>query len=283
MSAGDLPWEWQKMKREKTAPISVLMSVYERESPDHLRQALESIYRQTLPADEVVLVEDGPLPEALVDVLSVYPVKTVKLRENQGLGIALGEGMKHCRNAWIARMDSDDIMVPERMRLQWEYICRHPEVSVCGGNIREFVSDPKKSRLKRMPLSHKSLYRYGKYRNPMNHMTVVFRKQDVIRCGGYRDVQGMEDYDLWIRMLAGGYKLLNMDAVLVYARMGCHFSARRGGWGYFRRYLRLRREQHALGYTNAAEYMISVVLTFVMTLSPGFIRTYLYSGLREGE
>lgn len=271
------------MRKEETAPISVLMSVYEGESPAYLRQALESIYRQTLPADEVVLVEDGPLPEALADVLSAYPVKTVKLGVNQGLGIALGEGLKHCRNAWVARMDSDDIMVPERMRLQWEYIRLHPEVSACGGNIREFVSDPKKSRLKRMPVSHESLYQYGKYRNPINHMTVVFRKRDVMQCGGYRDLRGLEDYDLWIRMLAGGYKLCNMDEVLVYARMGGNFSARRGGWGYFCRYLGLRREQHALGCTNKAECMLGIALTFAMTLSPGFIRAYLYSGLREGK
>ena len=97
--------------------FSVLLSVYRKEQPAYLRQSLDSIFTQTLLPDEVVLVKDGPLTDALDEVAEdycrKYPViRVVPLSENQGLGRALNEGLKHCSYDLVTRMDTDDVAKP---------------------------------------------------------------------------------------------------------------------------------------------------------------------------
>ena len=99
--------------------FSVLIAVYAKEMPDHLAQSLESIFHQELPPDEVVLVEDGPLTEELDEIVSRFKeahgeLHIVKLPKNQGLGLALKEGLTHCHYDIVARMDSDDISKPQQ-------------------------------------------------------------------------------------------------------------------------------------------------------------------------
>ena len=101
--------------------FSVLIAVYAKEAPAHLEQSLESIFRQELPPDEVVLVEDGPLTPALDEVIGRFKAQQealhiVKLPQNQGLGLALKEGLRHCQYDLVARMDSDDIAPADSQR-----------------------------------------------------------------------------------------------------------------------------------------------------------------------
>lgn len=262
--------------------ISVLMSVYEKENPEFLKKALDSIYAQTMKPEEVVLVEDGKLTEALEEVISQYPdLHIVKLEENRQLGRALEAGLKACRFDLVARMDTDDIMMPQRLEWQYRYMMAHPEIAACGGDIAEFIEEGVNLREKHMPTSAYELYRYGKKRNPLNHMTVMFRKSTVEVVGGYRHFPGLEDYDLWSRLLAQGYQIANIPEVLVQARIGDRFASRRGGWAYFKRYLELRKEQNQIGYLNTREYIVACVLTFGMTVMPEKLREKAYAVLRK--
>ena len=199
-----------------------------------------------------------------------------------GLGIALQKGLEKCRCDYVARMDSDDIAVRERFEAQSEYMKKNTDVSVVGGYISEFVEEGKSLRTKIMPLNHEELYKYGKYRNPLNHMTVFFRKKDVLEVGGYQSMPGLEDYYLWSRMLAQKYKIANIDKVLVNARLG-NFSNRRGGLGYFLTYFRLRKIQNKLHYTNIPEFIIGIMFTALITLVPNNIRGGLYRVLRNDK
>jgi len=258
------------------------MSVYKKENPEFLRRALDSIYAQTLKADEIVLVEDGELPDELVEVISQYPeVHIVRLERNVQLGRALEAGLKNCQHDLVARMDTDDIMMPYRLEKQYRFMMEHPEIVACGGDIAEFIEEGAILREKHMPTSAYELYRYGKKRNPLNHMTVMFRKSAVEAVGGYRHFPGLEDYDLWSRLLASGYKIANIPEILVKARIGDHFASRRGGWTYFKRYLQLRKEQHRIGYLNKKEYIVACVLTFGMTVMPEKLREKAYAVLRK--
>ena len=262
--------------------ISVLMSVYKKENPQFLKRALESIYAQTLKADEIVLVEDGEIPPALDEVISRYPdLHIVKLEKNLQLGRALETGLKACHHELIARMDTDDIMMPDRLEKQYRFMMEHPDVAACGGDIAEFTEEDTILREKHMPASPQELFRYGKKRNPLNHMTVMFRKSAIEAAGGYRHFPGLEDYDLWSRLLANGYHIANIPEVLVKARIGDRFASRRGGWAYFKRYLRLRKEQHQIGYLNIKEYIVACVLTFGMTVMPEKLREKAYAVLRK--
>lgn len=261
--------------------ISVLMSVYIKEKPEYLDKALESIFLQTRQADEIVLVEDGKLNKELYSVIQKYnngsiKIKIVSLEQNMGLGKALNIGLLNCNYDLIARMDSDDIATLDRLYIQEKFMEENKDITVCGGNIAEFYEEGKVVRVKNMPLEYKALYKYAKYRNPLNHMTVMFRKQDILDVGNYMHLNGLEDYYLWSRVLSSGKKAGNIDKILVYARINRDFSGRRGGYNYFKQYSKLRRLQYELKLLNYKEYIYAWILSFGVTMQPKFIRKLIY-------
>ena len=264
--------------------FSVLLSVYEKEKPEFLKGAIDSLLAQTLPGNEIIIIKDGVLPESLENVLQSYMeisehIKTFQFRNNVMLGRALAKGVQLCSNELIARMDTDDIAEPDRFRLQYEYMMRHPDVSVVGGFIREFADNGEVVKLKAMPVSYKEIKEYAKYRNPLNHMTVMFRKQDVIECGNYEHFPFLEDYLLWSKMLARGKKICNIAEVLVAARTSQNLYQRRGGYEYFKQYCLLRKMQLNFGITNYREYIYSLICTFGITMVPISFRKFVYKVL----
>lgn len=261
--------------------FSVLMSVYKEEKPEYLAAALESVIDQTLQADEIVLIRDGALTDELEQVIREFGAKYSCLRlysfeENVQLGRALKKGVEICTNELIARMDTDDIALPDRFQKQYEYMLKHPEVSVLGGWMREFNDDGTYSKLKKMPETNENIQIYGRYRNPVNHMTVMFRKKDVLAAGNYRHFPYLEDYDLWCRMLARGMMFHNLPVILVRMRNNNNVYERRGGFSYFRGYVKLRRIQREIGLLNRREYVTALLLTLGVTLQPAFLRKIVY-------
>ena len=261
--------------------FSVLMSVYKKEQAGYLSEAMESVFNQSLVPDEVVLMEDGPLTEGLEQAISELKKKhpqivTYSFEENVQLGRALAKGVELCSHELIARMDTDDIAVYDRFRHEYDYMTAHPTVAVCGGWMQEFNDEGTYSRRKQMPQSNEEIRRYGKYRNPVNHMTVMFRKQDVLNAGNYRHFPYLEDYDLWSRMLAKGCAFYNLPEILVKARTSEALYERRGGAAYFRQYRQLRKEQHTLGLTSGKEYATGCILSFGVTMQPSFLRKLTY-------
>lgn len=262
--------------------FSVLMSVYGKEKPQYLREALLSVLHQTRIPDEIVLIEDGPLTEELYQVIEeikneYLQLKTYQIKENVQLGRALAKGVELCEHELVARMDTDDIAVENRFEMQYGYMVEHPDVAVTGGFMEEFdEKDSSYHKVKTMPEQMPEIRKYAKYRNPLNHMTVMFRKETVIKAGNYRHVPFLEDYDLWNRMLAQGAVFYNIDQVLVKARTDRKLYARRGGVPYCRQYLKLRRRQRELGLLCFFEYQIAKVLTIGMTLQPTGVRKIVY-------
>ena len=164
--------------------ISVLMSVYKKENPEYLRASLESILVQTRTADEILLIEDGPLTQELYQVVAEYQKKCDYLHvhameQNVQLGRALAKGVELCQYDLIARMDTDDIAMPDRLEKEGAYMEAHPEVDVVGGAIREFNDEGTIDRVKNMPKTQEAILEYVKVRNPLNHMTVMYRKDSI--------------------------------------------------------------------------------------------------------
>ncbi len=122
--------------------FSVLLSVYHKETADNLNQCLESLAAQTLPADEIVIVKDGKLTNELEEALAIWqmklPLKIVGYEENKGLAYALNYGLDYCSYEYIARMDSDDICVPDRFERQIMYFEEHKDATIVGAGITEF-------------------------------------------------------------------------------------------------------------------------------------------------
>lgn len=231
----------------KSIPFTVLISVYAKENEKYLADALLSIEKQTVKPNEIIIVEDGPLPERLTKVISNYrensviSVKSLKLKRNHGLGFALKYGVNNANHELIARMDSDDISVPDRFENQLRAFREDNQLVLIGGQIDEFSGNIENIVSKRwVPSSMEEIKSFMKYRNPFNHPTVMFKKNEILNSGNYHQIQGFEDYDLWARVVAKGYKCINSDKIMVHMRVDDGLYSRRGGLVYFFRYIKLR-------------------------------------------
>ncbi len=262
--------------------ISVLISVYSKEQPAYLQQSLDSIFAQTMPPDEVVLVEDGPLPAPLTDVIEAMAqqhqqLHIVKLPENMGLGLALNEGLKHCHHELVARMDSDDIMRPERLAKEAAYLAEHPETAVVGSWTEEFEDCINElNTIRKVPETHEQLVDFSKRRNPMNHPTVMFRKRAVEATGGYHHCLLFEDYDLWIRMMRQGARFYNLQESLLYFRVSNDFFKRRGGWTYIHQEIRFQQSLHQMGHIGYATMIQNIMMRTLLRMIPNKWRQKSY-------
>lgn len=222
--------------------FSSLLSLYYKESPIYLKQCFESIWdNQTFRPSEIVLVLDGPIGSELQVCVDSWQdkigsvLKVIPLAENVGLGKALNEGLKHCSNEWVFRMDTDDICTHDRFEKQIAFIKQHPEVVLFSGQVVEFdqnISDA--NVLKKVPIGFEEIKQFAQKRCPFNHMAVAYRKTIIEKVGGYQHHLFMEDYNLWLRVLGTGYQVGNLADVIVYARVGNGMHARRKGYQYIK-------------------------------------------------
>ena len=271
--------------------FSVLMSVYYKESPHNLDLSLESILvNQTRKPDEVILVEDGKLTKELDAVVDKYKkkfkntLKIVPLKTCGGLGNALNKGLEKCKYDIIARMDSDDVSVEDRFEKQIKFFMEHPEASAVGGYIGEFNDDPNESlRLKKIPLTQEEILDYAKLRNPMNHVTVCFKKKDILSIGGYMHLLYLEDHYLWARLLANGKILANMPKILVKVRVGNGFSSRRGSKDYIKGWKFLQDYMHKNKLINWFQKKRNVMAMYVMVYQPKWLREFMYNNILRSK
>lgn len=261
--------------------ISVLMSVYIKENPNFFREALESIINQTRQPDEIVIIKDGALSPALEEVIESAKTRfehivTYQFEENVLLGRALRKGVELCKYEFVARMDTDDIAVPERLAIQYAFLSENDEIAVCGGNIEEIDLSGQHIDYKEMPCTEPEISNYMKYRNPLNHMTVMLRKDMILKAGNYRHYPYLEDYDLWCRVVAEGGNIINIPEILVKVRTSTALYKRRGGLEYCKRYLKLRNEQLRLSILNRGEWVKAIAITLAITLVPASVRQMVY-------
>lgn len=263
--------------------FSVLMSVYQKESPFFLEQCLLSLQQQTVQADEIVLVEDGILTPALYAVIQNYsnslPIKSVKLNENRGLATALNVGLTHCVHEIVARMDTDDVALPERFERQLQFMRDNPEIDVLSSWIEERVNSLEKSGfVKKVPALHSEILRFSKRRNPINHPASVYRKSSVLAAGGYPLIFP-EDYALWSVMLVKGYKFANLQTVLLHMRTGEDFIVRRG-ISFLKGELGLLRYQRSIGFLGVTDLFIYLMIRSIVRISPPGLRKLFYAYAR---
>lgn len=263
---------------------SVLMSVYYKEKPDFLRASMQSIYDQTVPADDFVLVCDGPLTEELDLVIEQMQrlfhqrLQVVRLKENGGLGKALNEGMKYCRHSLVARMDSDDIARSDRCEWQLEVFRHYPETDIVSGIIEEFEDHPGDLSSRRIPPeTNKEIIRYAKKRNPFNHPCVMYRKEKVEEAGGYQDFYLLEDYYLWIRMILQHARGYNIQRPLLWMRVGNGMYKRRSGWKYALSQRRLFAYMRQQGFISTPLYYRTVITRTTGAMIPNRLREFLYN------
>ncbi|MDG2941558.1 glycosyltransferase family 2 protein [Exercitatus varius] len=267
--------------------FSVLMSLYFKEKPEYLRASLQSLADQTVPADEIILVLDGPITAELENVLDEFqtklPLKTVPLAHNVGLGKALNEGIKAARNEWLFRMDTDDICKPERFAKQVEYIEQHPDVVMFSTQIAEFDEDPNVIIAeRRVPTEYQDIVKFNQMRSPFNHMTVAYKKSLLQEVGGYQHHMFLEDYNLWNRIIATGHKVGNLPDVLLLARTaGNAMFSRRRGWVYAKSEWKLYRLKQRLKIQGAVSGFMTFLARTLPRLMPVSVVKMLYKFMRK--
>ena len=272
------------MKR-KNPTFSVLMSVYKNDNPNYLKLALESIYeKQTKKPDEVVIVFDGPITKELKKVLDDFKknkdkiVKYFPQKENKGLGEALRIGSEKCTCDYIFRMDSDDVSVPERFKIQSDYMIKHPEIDVLGGDIAEFDNDPYEpdKRIRSCPEKLEDIIQMGKKRNPMNHVTICMKREALMGSGGYLSLKYLEDYYLWLRMIVAKRKLANIKNTFVYVRVGDGFESRRSSKDYLRGWRTLQNYMLKNQLVNKREVAVNMICINIFVRIPKNLKRIVY-------
>lgn len=262
---------------------SVLMSVYHKEKPEFLKQAIESIQAQTLSTNDFVLVCDGPLNEQLDSVIVTKQqemgdtLNVVRLAKNGGLGNALNEGIKRCKNELVARMDSDDVAYPDRCEKQIAVFNTHSEVSICSGIVEEFTTGPNTVDTRRVPPeTNAEIIEFAKKRNPFNHPCVMYKKSAVEAVGSYQDFYLLEDYYLWLRMLMAGYQGYNIQEPLLHMRAGSDMYKRRAGWKYAKTQAKLFKFMKDENFIGNAQYIKSCVIRSGSALAPNWLRKFMF-------
>jgi hypothetical protein len=219
------------------APYSVLMPLAPWEPVEIVAQALASLEAQTWPAVQVVVSCDGQPPQHLRALLEGVnlPLEMVVGPGAEGVGPVLARGLLYCREELVLRADADDLSLPERAALQVSWMQNNPQVQVMGTPINEFEVSPDKPSMQRwVPLESVDITRVAFNRNPLNHPSVILRREAVLAIGNYHSVPGFEDYELWLRLLVtyGPHALANRSEPLVLARVGPAHLGRRHGLRY---------------------------------------------------
>lgn len=263
--------------------FSVLISVYYKEKPEYFRVAFQSLVDQSLQADEIVLVKDGPLPAELEYEIeyfkSILPIKVVPLAKNMSLGFALNEGLKHCSHELVARMDTDDICHRDRFQTQIDFISENQNFDLVGSNIIEFIETPGDlDRKKNVPEYHEDIVRFAFSRCPFNHPSVIFRKSAVLSVGSYQSMILFEDYYLWFKLIKGGFRFHNLQQGLLYFRLGKDMLGRRQGWnyGYQEAKFFIQAYRENLIHFSA---LIRFLLRFPVRIMPKSFTLFLYKQL----
>lgn len=273
--------------------FSVLMLVYAGDRPDHFDAALRSVTDQTLPPAEILLVVDGPVPEETDAVIRKYQgelassgteFRVIRSEKNLGCGGAKRLGFGQCSYPLIAMMDADDLSVPDRFEKQIRFFRDHPDTAAAGGMITEFVSgkDPtdisRKAGTRTVPETDAEIREYLKKRCPMNHVSVMVRKDEIEAAGGYMDgYYQNEDMYLWIRLAAAGGKFGNLPDNLVNVRVGEEMYQRRGGLKYFRSEAGLQKLMLRKKMISFPRYLVNVGERLVLqVLLPNRVRGWVF-------
>ncbi len=262
---------------------SVLMSLYIKEKPEYLRPAIDSMIKQSVPPDEIIIVKDGKVTAELQDILDEYSSKYPELfnivgyEENRGLGLALNFGLEHARNELVARMDTDDISKPDRCEKQLAEFEKTPELSIVGSFVDEFYSDPTEVvSIRAVPTTHNEIYNFAKRRSAFNHPAVMYRKSAVLSVGGYGDLRRNQDVDLFGRMLFSGCKAANIGESLLWFRSNDALAKRRKSWENTKSYIDTIKKFWKMGYSGFGDYMIIAIAQTGMFLCPAKLQHWIY-------
>jgi len=276
-----------------SSTISVLMSVYRSEKGEFLDRSLQSVWDdQTRKPEQIVLIEDGAIPEELeliidsfqlrVNASGVAKMVVVKLPVNGGLTKALNAGIKHVTGDLIARMDSDDISAPQRFELQEKFLLESPEIDILGGSMQEFDDEHECLNVRHYPLTHEDACKYIVKACPLAHPAVMMRRRIFDEGLHYDERYRMsQDIKLWYDAILAGYRMANLQEIVLFFRQQGDVFRRRSrvkAWNEFKIYMNGIYRMHGL-FTLAYRYPIARYV--FRNLPPSLVKKIYESGMRK--
>ncbi len=268
--------------------ISVLMSTYSLMKTEYLRQSFDSIWtKQTLRPNEIILVEDGPIGKEQEELIAEWKEKLGDIliicmcKENQGLTKALNVGIRHVTSDLIARVDCDDVSAPNRFRLQHDYLEQHPDIDILGGAMQEFSRDNPCICIRTYPITDEEVRKYILKASPLAHPSVMMRTRMFRNGLKYNErYRTSQDIALWYDALLAGYKISNLDDVILFFRRSN---------GVMRRRAKKKAKNECLIYMNGIyrmkglftlSYIYPLMRFLIRNLPIGLISWFYNSKLR---
>jgi glycosyltransferase involved in cell wall biosynthesis len=261
----------------KTPLISVVMATFN-EPPEYITLSVESILNQTLDDFELLLIDDSTNPDTIktINALAMSDTRIKLIRHSQRIGFvpALNIGLKQAQGKYIARMDGDDISMPNRFELQVSYMENNPDIAVIGGAMhiinekgeitsrRNYATTPRKAKL------------FGLMRSPLAHPTVMMRK-NIIEKGFYYDetFKKAEDLDLWLRLMKNGYKISNIPNTLLLYRVTENLANKRTKQ-HFRYTYKARKKNFS--WRTPLWSCMSILISKIYVLIPAILVKTMY-------
>jgi glycosyltransferase involved in cell wall biosynthesis len=278
----------QHVSDDNSPKFSVLMSIYHKEDPAYFERAMQSIWDdQKIKPNEIVLVEDGLLTNELYEIINLWKVKIgsifqiKSLKKNMGVGYALNIGLKICKYDLIARMDTDDVSLPDRFKKQLSVFQQH-NIDICGSWINEFEDlEDAIEVVRKLPEYHQNIINFAKFRSPMNHVSIMFKKDVVINAGGYQELMWLEDYYLFVRLIQSGAKFYNIQESLVNVLAGANQLERRRGLKYAISEFDLQKRMLKLGFLSRLEFFLNITTKFILRMMPKKVFYFIYAEIRK--
>ena len=269
--------------------FSTLISVYRKEKPEYFNSAFTSIWdNQSIKPNQIVLVIDGDIPKVLEKTIERWKfrlgeVLTIKkLPKNLGLGLALSKGLHCCKYNIVFRMDTDDIAVRDRFKIQLSFLEANPDVVLSSSYVDEFNEEPRDLNvIKKVPIDFSKIKKFSKTRSPINHMSAVFKKDIILKCGNYQHLPNYEDYYLWLKVLDSQHKVMNQELVLVYARVGNKMLERRTGLKILIREYQFQRKVLEENLISTPQFLFNIVTRLPVRILPVFLLRLIYKLLRN--
>ncbi|WP_291341783.1 glycosyltransferase [Acidiphilium sp. 20-67-58] len=253
-----------------------------------LRDSLASLFGQSSPPEQLVIVVDGPIDDNQDRVLRdfagdgrITDVRVIRLDRNVGRVGALNAGIPHCSGEWVMRLDSDNICRPDRVALQRHYLEAHPETDVLSAWCSEFDEISGRRFLKSSPVDHDNIAAVLRWRNVLVHPATVVRRSRLLEVDGYRaEYSRMEDYDLYVRLVLAGAHFHALPKALLDVRKNKAAYTHLGGFGYVRSELRFRLFCYRAGFLSLSQFAFLVTAMIVFRMLGHRLRAALYPLVR---
>lgn len=264
--------------------VGVLLPVYLKDNPVHFKIAIDSLLNQTYENLIVYIGCDGPLSDGLEKVISDYKdhskIKIIRFSQNRGLAMVLNDLISESRKdkiQFLARMDADDVSLPERISKQLDFLHENPEIDVVGGAIEEIDSSGNlRNKTVKYPITHHECRKFFRYRDPLAHPATFFKMRYFDKAKGYRpEYRKNQDTMLWFDGFMNDCKFSNLPEVVLKFRVNDSFYGRRDGYKRAKQMLLDRFKINKSLKYDISSYVFALMM-FAMTMSPTFIKKFLY-------